>query len=134
MTTTFAPTDLEPAGPAQQLKAGLKAIAAAAARAVGTPPRGARVLVYHSVTAEQVHGLSLDPRVSFGSHGLAHESLSGRSEAAIASEVAEARRVIEEVVGAEVPLFAYPFGVREMWDPVAREAVERTGSTAAFTS
>jgi peptidoglycan/xylan/chitin deacetylase (PgdA/CDA1 family) len=231
-------TELELAGRAEHLKAGLKALAAAAVCAVRREPRGARVLLYHSVTsgpvcdagemtvpialfemhlrhlssngytvrsaewlveelsagrgvpdrtvvitfddgladidrlaapalaryaypyavfllvaaltgrtnevrhawphgyltAEQARSLIHSPHVTFGCHGDTHEPLAGLTETAVRADAAGAKERLQDLLGREIRLFAYPFGVREMWSAIPRHAVAAAGFTAGFTS
>jgi len=45
-----------------------------------------------------------------GSHGLTHASLTALSGAAAEAELVEARRLLEERLGVDPPLLAYPYG------------------------
>jgi peptidoglycan/xylan/chitin deacetylase (PgdA/CDA1 family) len=47
--------------------------------------------------------------VEFGSHTVSHPQLQGLKEDAIVHELAASRTAIEDIVGAAVPLFSYPY-------------------------
>ncbi len=59
-----------------------------------------------------------------GSHSLHHVSLRGAGPAVLADEIGGSRRVLEEVLQAEVPGFAYPWG---HFDAAAVEAARAAG-------
>ncbi len=69
--------------------------------------------------------------ITIGCHGLTHTRMTACDEAQLRSETAEARRILRDVTGAEVALFAYPYGVGD-----AREqaAVKSAGFAAAFST
>ncbi|SDF12208.1 Peptidoglycan/xylan/chitin deacetylase, PgdA/CDA1 family [Blastococcus fimeti] len=59
-----------------------------------------------------------------GSHTMTHPRLAGAEPAALAAEVGESRRVLEDVLQAEVPGFCYPYG---SFDAGAADAVRAAG-------
>ena len=59
-----------------------------------------------------------------GSHTLTHPRLAGAGAATLLAEVADSRRVLEDVLQAEVPGFCYPYG---SYDDAAAEAVRAAG-------
>ena len=59
-----------------------------------------------------------------GSHTMTHPRLAGADPADLAGEVVESRRVLEDVLQAEVPGFCYPYG---SYDAAAAEAVRAAG-------
>lgn len=59
-----------------------------------------------------------------GSHTMTHPRLAGAEPAALAAEVGESRRVLEDVLQAPVPGFCYPYG---SFDGAAAEAVRAAG-------
>jgi peptidoglycan/xylan/chitin deacetylase (PgdA/CDA1 family) len=59
-----------------------------------------------------------------GSHTLTHADLRGADAAALEREVAGSRRVLEDVLQAEVPGFCYPWGY---FDAAAADAVRAAG-------
>ena len=69
--------------------------------------------------------------VEFGSHSLAHASLPGVSDAQLRREVGDSKHRLEDLLGAEVISFAYPYG--EV-DRRVRSAVSDAGYKLAFTA
>jgi peptidoglycan/xylan/chitin deacetylase (PgdA/CDA1 family)/GT2 family glycosyltransferase len=69
--------------------------------------------------------------VHFGSHTLTHAWLTSASDRDLEREVADSRRKLEDLLGAEVSTFAYPWGVADMR---VRGAVARAGYRTALTS
>lgn len=59
-----------------------------------------------------------------GSHTLTHADLRGADPVSLAREVGESRRVLEDVLQAEVPGFCYPWG---RFDAAAADAVRSAG-------
>ncbi|RFU23047.1 polysaccharide deacetylase family protein [Geodermatophilus marinus] len=59
-----------------------------------------------------------------GSHTLTHADLRGADPVTLAHEVGESRRVLQDVLQAEVPGFCYPWG---RFDGAAAKAVRRAG-------
>ena len=76
--------------------------------------RGRPVLSWEQVRELAAQGLS------FGSHGMSHAALTGCTDAGLAYEVGESRRVIEAETGREPEFFCYPYG---SYDARARQAV-----------
>ncbi len=68
--------------------------------------------------------------IEFGSHTQSHPRLDRLPAAAVESEVAGSRAVIEERLGHAVDLFAYPYG---RYDPISRSTVGRTYAGACTT-
>jgi peptidoglycan/xylan/chitin deacetylase (PgdA/CDA1 family) len=67
----------------------------------------------------------------FGSHGMSHTALAGRTDAELTHEVAESRRLMEEETGREIRFFCYPYGSH---DAGARRAVSACYSGGACSS
>jgi peptidoglycan/xylan/chitin deacetylase (PgdA/CDA1 family) len=51
--------------------------------------------------------------VGFGSHGMSHPVLTGRTDAELAYEMAESKNLIEAETGQEVCFFCYPYGCHD---------------------
>jgi peptidoglycan/xylan/chitin deacetylase (PgdA/CDA1 family) len=66
--------------------------------------------------------------VEIGSHGLTHTDLTGADDLRLKSEVVESRAVLEELTGAPVDGFCYPYG---RIDERAVDAVREAGYTYA---
>jgi|GEM_PF-368354 len=69
--------------------------------------------------------------VHFGSHSLTHAPLTDVSDSELEREVRDSKRKLEDLLGAEVPCFAYPWGMADMR---VRSAVARAGYKVAFTA
>ena len=59
-----------------------------------------------------------------GSHTMTHARLAGADPGTLTTEVAGSRRVLEDVLQAEVASFCYPYGTH---DPAAADAVQAAG-------
>lgn len=69
--------------------------------------------------------------VHFGSHTLTHAWLTCASDYELEREVADSKRKLEDLLGAEVSSFAYPWGIADMR---VRSAVARAGYQTALTT
>lgn len=69
--------------------------------------------------------------VHFGSHTLTHAWLTSTSDRDLEREVGDSKRKLEDLLGAEVSSFAYPWGVADMR---VRGAVVRAGYKTALTT
>lgn len=90
-------------------------------------PGSARTMTRAELAEAVAHGVDL------AAHTRTHASLTAladTSPAALRDEVAGCRDELEDLTGAPVDLFAYPYGHH---DPAVREAVETAGYAAAFT-
>lgn len=72
--------------------------------------------------------------LEIGCHGLTHRILRGLPPEELEREIAHAKRVMEDRLGAEVPWFAYPFGSFGSWDRRVLPVLDRADFKAAFTS
>jgi peptidoglycan/xylan/chitin deacetylase (PgdA/CDA1 family) len=86
------------------------------------------------LTAAEARELAASGLVRIGSHGWAHQRLRGLDDETLRIETEAAKVRLEERLGVNVDLFAYPFGSFGSWDRRARDAVVRAGYDAAFTS
>ena len=75
------------------------------------------------VDADQVRAVAAAGH-EVGSHTMTHPRLAGADAAVLATEVGESRRVLEDVLQAEVAGFCYPYG---SFDAAAAEAVRAAG-------
>jgi peptidoglycan/xylan/chitin deacetylase (PgdA/CDA1 family)/GT2 family glycosyltransferase len=69
--------------------------------------------------------------VHFGSHSLTHARLTEVSDSELEREVRDSKRKLEDLLGAEAPCFAYPWGMADMR---VRSAVARAGYKVALTT
>ena len=82
------------------------------------------------LTLEQIRELHRHG-VHFGSHSLTHARLTDASDSELEREVRDSKRKLEDILGAEAPCFAYPWGLADMR---VRSAVARAGYKVAFTT
>ncbi|MGY1741769.1 MULTISPECIES: polysaccharide deacetylase family protein [unclassified Blastococcus] len=75
------------------------------------------------MTADQVRAVAAAGH-EVGSHTTSHARLAGADPAVLAAELADSRRLLEDVVQAEVPGFCYPYG---SYDAAAADAVRAVG-------
>lgn len=71
------------------------------------------------------------PLVTVGAHGVSHVPLTELTDARLAGELDGARRRLEEVLGREVSLLAYPYGAHSFR---VRRAARRAGYDHAFAT
>ncbi len=69
--------------------------------------------------------------IHIGSHSLTHRSLTRLSTAELEREVKDSKSKLEDMLGSEVPCFAYPYGDA---DARVRAAVARAGYKVAMTT
>ena len=82
------------------------------------------------LTADDLRELSA-AGFEIGSHGMAHAHLTDLSDTELKTEVAESRRVLEDIIGAPVTGFSYPYGE---WDARVRDAVMEAGYEYAVST
>ncbi len=75
------------------------------------------------MTADEVRAVAAAGH-EVGSHTMTHARLAGADPLALATEVGDSRRLLEDVVQAEVPGFCYPYGA---YDAAAADAVRAAG-------
>jgi peptidoglycan/xylan/chitin deacetylase (PgdA/CDA1 family) len=67
--------------------------------------------------------------VTIGAHTISHPHLTGLADADLARELQESKRRVEDEIGVECRLFAYPYGEH---DPRVRAAARAAGYERAF--
>lgn len=72
--------------------------------------------------------------VEIGSHGVSHSSMGQLGPAEIRHEARASRERLEQLTGAPVTAFAYPFGTPADFSDASRAILEEAGYTLAFTS
>lgn len=82
-----------------------------------------------TLTVDQVLELQ-ESGVDFGSHSWAHHDLRQLGEAECLRDLRESRELLADILGREVPLLAYPYGLH---DSHVRRAAEKAGYRFAFT-
>ena len=75
-----------------------------------------------------------DAGFSIGSHSCTHRSMGALSAAECRRECVESRRVLEDITGRAVDMFAYPFGTLVDVSPPSEQAIAAAGYKWAFTS
>jgi peptidoglycan/xylan/chitin deacetylase (PgdA/CDA1 family) len=92
------------------------------------PPDFARDC-YDGLSGSQLAELARSPWAVIGGHTITHPSLPACDPAALAVELGESRRTLQEISGQPVELFAYPYGD---YNRAVAEAVRAAGYRAAF--
>jgi peptidoglycan/xylan/chitin deacetylase (PgdA/CDA1 family) len=86
------------------------------------------------IGARELEDLARHPRFEVGGHTVTHADLGQVARRDVArAEIAGDRARLEDLVGARVRWFAYPFGNHANVSPTARSLVEELGMSAAFT-
>ncbi len=83
------------------------------------------------MTSNEVQTIVSDGLVTIGAHTVSHPMLSGLGETACRREIAQSKRVCEDITGRPVMTFAYPYGD---FDIMAREAVKTAGFVLACST
>lgn len=86
------------------------------------------------MTSSELRQLSLMPRVDIGSHTVRHSPLTVYDEAGQRAETAQSRSALASLLGADVTMFAYPFGDDSSFDDVSVRAVASAGYDLAVTT
>lgn len=89
----------------------------------GRPP--GRLLNADELRGMQARGMEI------GSHTVSHVRLTGVDDGRLMQELADSRAALEDLLGAPVGSFAYPYGA---WDARCADAVRTAGYTAACTT
>ena len=82
------------------------------------------------LTSNEVRELA-ESGVDIGSHTVNHLWLGKTDKAVVFQELVESKKMLEDMVGREVPHFAYPFG---SWSAQARDAVIEAGYKGACST
>jgi peptidoglycan/xylan/chitin deacetylase (PgdA/CDA1 family) len=83
---------------------------------------------------DQVRELDRHPLITIGAHTIGHHSLRRISEAALAYEITESKRLIEEQLGHEIFHFSFPYGSQDHVTKREVEAVRSAGFRSAVTT
>lgn len=81
------------------------------------------------LSGEEIRQLA-DRGVSFGSHGHSHCDLTALSAERVRSELADSKRILEDILGREIATISYPFG---RFNQRVMEAAESAGYRYGFT-
>ena len=76
----------------------------------------------------------LQDYMTIGSHTMAHNILANETPEAQRADLAESRRRLQDGLGAEIPVLAYPNGKHVDYDDHTREAAEAAGYTHSVTT
>lgn len=79
------------------------------------------------LTADEVKRLSQSPFVSIGAHCVTHPSLSGLSMEEQRYEIQQSKKMLEDITGKEINLFAYPFGTKTDYTEDTIELLKTNG-------
>lgn len=83
------------------------------------------------LSPRELRELASLPGVTVGAHGATHTPLAGLSAPALWHELHDGRREIEDIIGREVTMLAYPHGSVNL---AVRETAERAGYTRGGSS
>ncbi|MGK2907693.1 MAG: polysaccharide deacetylase family protein [Desulfuromonadales bacterium] len=89
---------------------------------------------YRSMTEEELQVLAASPWATIGAHGVTHTPLAVLAEQEQREELARSQRCLEELVGRQVDLFAYPFGGCGQYDRTTRRLCQEMGFRRAVTT
>jgi hypothetical protein len=84
-----------------------------------------------AMTGQEVRALVADGLVTVGAHSVTHPVLTELGAAACYQEISGSKFACEEIIGASVASFAYPYGD---FDTKAREAVKTAGFSFACSA
>lgn len=107
----------------------LPAIRQAAAECPDALSEELRHDLFDGMSVDAARAMAASPFVTVGSHTVTHPFLSRCDDDALAFELRESKRFLEDVTGQAVELFAYPTGD---YDRRVAEAVRDAGYRAAF--
>ena len=89
---------------------------------------------YRSLNREELRTLAASPWVTIGAHGMTHTPLAVLAEEAQRQEISGSKRELEELLGQQVTVFAYPFGGRGQYDGTTRRLCREAGFRRAATT
>ena len=72
--------------------------------------------------------------IDFGCHGKTHMMLSALDEESLEHEIAGAKNILQDVIGSDIRLFAYPYGHSGSYNKKIMEKVQTAGFSGAFTT
>lgn len=82
----------------------------------------------------EIESLSQDAHLTFGSHGMSHNSLKNLSKSQTESELKESKEILEHHLKKQVQCFAFPFGQRKDFGCATPEMLHETGYKMAVTT
>jgi peptidoglycan/xylan/chitin deacetylase (PgdA/CDA1 family) len=90
--------------------------------------------LYEPLFWDEIREMAASGLVTFGSHTVSHYILSRCTTETIHEEVACAKQIIEQRLGAPCPLFCYPNGAVGDFDARTRKTVMQAGHSCALTT
>jgi glycosyltransferase involved in cell wall biosynthesis/peptidoglycan/xylan/chitin deacetylase (PgdA/CDA1 family) len=97
-------------------------------RSVFTLSMSQRASLGRAMTRDEVRSITSDGLVAVGAHTITHPMLTSLGSVACRREITESMLACEELTGAKISTFSYPFGD---YDAKVREAVKAAGFMAA---
>ena len=97
----------------------------------GQPPEGRRT--HRTLSAEQTGALARTGVVEVGAHTVTHPRLASLHEHEQRSELAAADQALEEVLGAPVTQFSFPFGGAADYSPATVALTQKVGFDVTCT-
>jgi peptidoglycan/xylan/chitin deacetylase (PgdA/CDA1 family) len=85
------------------------------------------------MTPAQLRTLS-DRGAVIGSHSMSHRSMASLSSAELRTELADSKKILEDITGRPVTSFAYPFGTLRDFNRDVADALREEGYAFALTS
>lgn len=72
--------------------------------------------------------------IEIGSHTKSHSDLTKLDSQALYNEIADSKKIIEDVICRRVKYFAYPYGARQSFNEHIKQIVKETGYEKAYTN
>ena len=89
---------------------------------------------HRTLTHEQIRELASGELIEIGAHSVTHSVLASQSLENQREEISTSKVRLEEIIGAPVTSFAYPFGGRLDYTPETLDVVRRTGFSLACSN
>ncbi len=86
------------------------------------------------LSSKEINKLSQSTLITIGSHTVNHTSLKWISRQQQEYELLESKRVLEQIIGKEVEMFAYPWGSPDDYTDESIDLLKKTGYKYAFTT
>lgn len=89
---------------------------------------------HRALTRLELLKLAASPLVTIGAHGVTHTPLALPDAVGQQRELSASKQTLEELLGREVAVFAYPFGGRGQYDATTRRLCREAGFRRAVTT
>ena len=86
------------------------------------------------LSTSQIKEMAANPLFEIGAHSVSHRTLSKLSIEKQRSEIFDSKKTLEEITGAAIRHFAYPFGSRSDYDSQTVNLVKEAGFESACTT